>query len=217
MTLRVNPNQLVVEGHEDKFAIANLLSRWVHWGDTEVEWPAKIFPAGGIDLILDRDRISSRLKSSGLQRLGFVLDADADCDSRWQSIRNSVREHYADFPESLDPNGSIYVADDGLRIGVWIMPDNRSAGMLETLLKHLVPSDGIKLSEYARESALKAREMGARYKEIHFDKSILHTWLAWNDPPGVSLGHAVLQSMLDGDNVLASSFVSWFKALYEIE
>lgn len=209
-----HPHQLVVEGHEDKYAIIQLLSQHIAWGTKVAGYPAFVDPAGGIDKILDRDRIASRMKASGLRRIGFVVDADLNCHARWQSLRGFLVHHVPDVPSDLPPEGLVFSSQNGLRVGAWIMPNNSATGMLESLLNAMVPSAQRQLFAHANRAVEDARGHGAMFRETHLDKALLHTWLAWQDPPGLALGNAVLHSMIDGSNPNAKLFVDWFKALY---
>ena len=82
--------------------------------------------------------IEAESKIPGLKAIGIIVDADDQFDSRWSSVRERCRKIAADFPEELPPEGLIHQNEHGLRIGVWIMPDNQSRGMLETFLGSLV-------------------------------------------------------------------------------
>jgi hypothetical protein len=44
----------------------------------------------------------------------------------------------------------------------------------------------------------------------------MHTWLAWQEPPGARLHEAVRNHALDPRAPLARSFVDWMKRLYDL-
>ncbi len=44
-------------------------------------------------------------------------------------------------------------------------------------------------------------------------KAKIHTWLAWQEVPGVRMGSAVSQCYLVADSPLASRFVAWCRRL----
>ncbi|WP_420537572.1 DUF3226 domain-containing protein [Ferrovum myxofaciens] len=54
--------------------------------------------------------------------------------------------------DSFPINGLIYAINRRKRLGVWIMPDNNSRGMMETFLSTLVKTDeeGRNLLEYSK-------------------------------------------------------------------
>jgi hypothetical protein len=97
------------------------------------------------------------------------------------------------------------------------MPDNKSNGMLETFLGYLVPNPNDILLSVAQEAVLKAKSLGAPFKESHTSKANIHTWLAWQAPPGRQLHQAVMERILSPSSQSASPFVAWFCRLFEIE
>jgi len=50
----------------------------------------------------------------------------------------------------------------------------------------------------------------------HLDTSPLHTWLAWQKPPGLQLHDAVKQRLLDPTADASKPFVTWFCDLFEV-
>ena len=54
-----------------------------------------------------------------------------------------------------------------------------------------------------------------RFIEAHRTKAHIHTWLAWQDPPGQQLGEAIRSSTLLSDTLLAQTFLAWLIKLKE--
>lgn len=102
------------------------------------------------------------------------------------------------------------------RLGVWIMPDNRHRGAVEEFLLGLVPDDATELVEYARRSVDGARSRGASLRDVDVTKSVVHTWLAWQEEPGPQLHEAVMRRLLDPRHPRSQPFVSWFNTLFEL-
>jgi hypothetical protein len=96
------------------------------------------------------------------------------------------------------------------------MPDCGSAGMLETFLALLVPATDSAVWDHAVASFETAHSLGAPCLDAHHDKARIHTWLAWQDPPGASFGLALTKKTLDPNAPGAAAFVSWFKQLYRL-
>lgn len=94
------------------------------------------------------------------------------------------------------------------------MPDNRSRGMLETFLALLVPTST--LLDHARAAHGEAIRLGAPCRPPHADKALVHTWLAWQDPPGRQLHEAVRDRVLDTASPHADAFVAWFRDVFEV-
>ncbi|GAL91458.1 hypothetical protein N44_01466 [Microcystis aeruginosa NIES-44] len=95
-----------------------------------------------------------------------------------------------------------------------MMPDNQSRGMLETFLAYLVPDNN--LWQYTQNKVIEAKQQGATYRDYHLDKANIHTYLAWQDPPGKQLHDAVKQRILNRSHPQSAIFLRWLQGLYEI-
>jgi len=121
-----------------------------------------------------------------------------------------------DIPDEM-PEEGLVLELDGVRFGAWIMPDNKKSGMIETFAYQLINEDDKEIWTYAQEAALVAKnDKGASWKDRHKDKACIHSFLAWQDPPGMSLGVAITKKTLDPKSPNAKKFVDWFKRLYEL-
>jgi hypothetical protein len=160
--------------------------------------------------------IEAESKESGLQALGILVDADEHFDTRWNQVRNRCLKVAPDFPETLPREGLIHIVPHGPRIGVWIMPDNRSRGMLETFLTLMLAPERGPLWGFARDACERAREHGAPDTDAHFDKASIHAYLAWIEPPGLQSHQAVLRQALDARLPAGGPFVRWFMELFQL-
>lgn len=207
---------LLVEGKEDVRVIPELIeANGIQWG-TRRNPVVFIREYDGYQNIVAPDVIDTELQASGLSALGILIDADDNPESRWQSIRNSCEKSIPDLPKNLSENGLIHITPDGIRFGIWIMPDNQMRGMLETFLAYLIPTENDSLWQFARDVTEQARNQGASFTEAHRDKANIYTWLAWQDPPGRQLHQALTERILDPKHPNAQKFVTWFKTLYEL-
>lgn len=207
-----SPYQLLVEGPDDLNSVIHLMVRHgFEWDDEQSTRPF-VSARGGIDPLL-RD-IAEFLKSAAYQRIGMVLDANADLVARWVQIRDRARKAEIDLPELPEPEGTIVSGRTSeSRIGVWLMPDNSSPGALEHFLNKLI-SAGDPLRSYADEVVVEARQRGARCQERDHVKSALHTWLAWQEVPALPFGTAIKAEYFDKDSEDAHRFVAWFRRLF---
>jgi len=210
-------NTLLVEGADDLYAIAELMGYYTHWPDVKKEAPVQIHDMKGVDNI-SRDRVSTFMKAPKLRNIGVVVDADDNLLGRWNSLSGIFSEWFPNIPNELPEYGLICQNDDGLRLGIWIMPNNISSGMLETFLATLVPEpDNNPLWQYVGSAANDARyNHSATYKETHSDKAKIHTWLAWQDPPGDAFGTAILKKVLNPSAKSADTFATWFLNLFQL-
>lgn len=206
--------RLLVEGADDLHAVVNLMRHHMSWPEDKPSWPVLVENAEGAANILDAPRITATVKESGLEVLGIILDADADFSSRWQSIRDVCRGPFPNMPQTL-PREGLIVDEGAKRLGVWIMPDNQSAGSLELFLKALIPQPA-PLWQHADQAVTGARDLNAPFEDKDRGKAQLHTWLAWQKSPGRPFGVAITQRILDPGASAAQPFVNWFRRLYRI-
>ena len=208
------PKQLLVEGQDDKFAVVGLMEHHIPWPDRPAEPPVYIDSVGSVSEILNANFLRTKLKESGLRALGVMIDADVEPKARWDSFRSTCRRTFPDIPDALPSGGLITENALGHRLGLWLMPDCSSSGMLESFLRHLVPEPDAPLWAHAESSFEAARRIGSPCRAVHSDKARIHTWLAWQNPPGESLGRALTRRTLNPSAKTAAAFVAWFKQLY---
>jgi hypothetical protein len=213
-----NKSRLLVEGKDEQRTIPELIERnGVNWrnGNGTVVY---IEDCDGFENIIDKDVIATELKASGRETLGILLDAD-DCPiNKWIAIRNACINSglISNMPKDLPVEGLIIDADNGVRFGIWIMPDNKLPGMLETFLGYLLPTGTSSLWDLAEKTVDKAKEEGALFSETHREKAKIYSWLAWQEPPGRQLHQAIQERILDPQHPEAQQFVSWFRKLYQL-
>lgn len=214
-----NPYQLLVEGAEDKRVIPELIEKHgILWEPNPKQYYVEIKDCGGIENIIKDSFISSRFKTSNLKSLGIIIDADGlsdDQPSRVSAVLGQCKMIIPEFDWTLSENGIVTSDHTGKKIGLWVMPDNVSPGMLESLLLRLSPEDKPELVEYARSATQNAKsDFGAPYAKAHEHKAIIHTFLAWQDPPGRQLHQAIQENVLSCRSPIAESFVEWFRTLF---
>lgn len=209
-------SRLHVEGTDDSHALRHLLIR--HGMDYDQNpWPAelpRIEDIGGKSEVLEGVETAVRLSNG--QSVGFVLDANSSIQNSWKAVSSRLREVGMEVPNAIPPGGFVGEAEDyGARVGVWIMPDNQREGNLEHFLRDLIEDDD-PLLPYAQESAMHAKALGARFSDNDADKSVLHTWLAWQQEPGRPYGTAIRARYFRDDSPAAQAFVTWFRAVFNI-
>lgn len=212
---RRNPKLLIVEGPNDLFSVVGLMRAHVDWPAGKENAPVRIAAAGGADKILAGGYLAVELKTSGVT-LGVVLDGDTNPQGRYESVRNLCLGTFPGLPNEIPAAGLITENEDQKRFGLWIMPDNISAGTIETFLRYLVPEDSAALWEHAIASVTTAKTLGASCRERHIPKANLYTWLAWHDEPGQSAGTALMRKVLDPHSPNSAAFVKWFRDLYQL-
>jgi len=216
-----NPNLLLVEGKEELRVIPELMEKHgVRWEPQRGSYCVEIAETNGLENLLNRAVLGAYCKRSGLRRIGLLMDADADPGRRYEQDRAALVGVGAAPPALLPaalPERGLIVAHERLRLGLWIMPDNRSAGMLETFLTHLVGPAPHPVWDYAVESCAEAARRGAPFDLARqADKARIHCWLAWQKEPGRQLHQAILYRILNPVCAYAEPFVAWFCELFEV-
>jgi len=198
---------LLVEGNNDKAVLGSVFKRYKLQEKFEIEV---------------KDNVENILKSipvyvkTDLKTIGIVVDADLNIESRWEALISKLKALDYDVPSDLNPNGTIIPNEELPVIGIWIMPDNKSTGMLEDFVSHLVP-DKDELMPFVDETLIKLEDKGLnKYKNIHKSKAKIHTWLAWQETPGTPMGSAITKRYLDTDDEMSYKFVKWITNLFNL-
>ena len=100
-------------------------------------------------------------------------------------------------------------------MGIWLMPNNTLAGMLEDFVSFLVRPDDA-LWPFAGESVQQVMALERRFPEQHVMKSRIHTWLAWQEEPGSPFGLAITRRYLDADALHAQQLIAWIRLLFDL-
>jgi len=171
---------------------------------------------GGIEELLESFPLRLRASEEG-DIIGLVIDANTDLAARWQSLRDRLIDlGYPGVRKDLDPQGTVLEPPaDGLlpRVGIWIMPDNQTTGILEDFLLSLVPPES-RLYAHVRASIASIPEGQQRFKSLDKPKAEIHTWLAWQKEPGKPLGTAITAKFLDPNVAQVDVLIAWLRRLY---
>ncbi len=199
---------LLVEGKNDQHVIWALCQMYQIPETFDVIVPGE----GGVEAVLED--VPIRLRESGLQALGVVVDADEDIRARWDGLRNRLRTAQYDAPNQPTQTGFILSLPNRPRIGVWVMPDNQLPGVLEDFVGYLIPqNDRLKPVAEKTLQSIEKKSLNL-YKPTFRPKALIHTWLAWQETPGMPMGQAITAQVLQHNQPLASRFVDWLKNLF---
>ena len=81
--------------------------------------------------------------------------------------------------------------------------------MLEDFVTYLCPEND-KLQPLAKEAIAKIKEQGLQlFHDNHTSKATIHTWLAWQETPGLPMGSAIKANFLNNDHPCCLAFVNW--------
>ncbi len=139
--------------------------------------------------------------------VGFVVDADANLNARWQAISERLRRRSIEMPRSWDGGGTII--EGRPRVGIWLMPDNANPGELEDFVATMVP-DGDPVWPLAKTYIQSVPKPYLRTKR---SKAEIHAWLATRERP-FRMGEAIGAQALNTDGPLCQSFAAWLTRLF---
>ena len=201
---------LMVEGTDDEHVLKHIC------GAHKIPRLDKVKPYGGDGRLLAAIPLQIKLSKEKGDVVGIVIDADADLGARWQSLRDIfVNAGYPNVPRQPDPDGTILESPEETflpRAGVWIMPDNKTPGILEDFLRFLIPDQPNTLFAHAERSVATVPER--RFTENDTPKALIHTWLAWQKDPGKPYGTAITAKFMDSRLPQSRALADWLRRLF---
>ena len=207
---------LLVEGADDQHVVWALCESHNIVGSFTVKRPKeRSAKADGIDQLLLI--FEEGIQTDGLTTIGIMLDADSNRDDRWQELVELIQTADLNYKLPIKPNkaGTIIESPDGYapRLGVWIMPNNQATGELENFVSWLIP-DKDNLVPHV-ENMLTKLEADKLHRYRHKrSKAFVHTWLAWQENPGMPMGKAITTKALSANSPIAQTFVDWLNRLF---
>lgn len=201
---RNTPHVLLVEGRNDQIVINKLLDR------SKIETKIPIVDKQGVDNLLRSIRVE--IGCSRRVITGVVIDANDKIKARWESIRDRVKQVGITLPKTYRKNGTIVDCEDHRRVGVWIMPNNESAGGLEDFVRDMIPSDD-DMWPMAVNFVSSIPMDKRRFRDKRELRSQIHSWLSGQERPGL-VGSAISSHDLSIDNSLTVSFLNWIQELF---
>ncbi|ACK70294.1 hypothetical protein PCC7424_1862 [Gloeothece citriformis PCC 7424] len=206
------PQQLLVEGKNDQHVIWALCKKYKLPETFSVELPNED-GTEGVEALLSS--LTARLKDIELKTLGIVVDADQNLQARWQSISDKLKiVGYQNIPHLPCPEGWIDTQSELPKIGVWIMPNNQLPGILEDFVTYLIPTDdqlhpkAIEIIDHLEQLTIH------RYGTVQRPKALIHTWLAWQEKPGIPMGQAITAQVLTYHSSITETFITWLNQLF---
>lgn len=213
---------LLVEGDADKLLFKKICEKIGLEAQVKVLTPKeggkeKNGKKEAIDLLL----YLNQLEHARITHLGMVLDADFSSDNwGYEATLNCVKEKitkanlgYND-PVHKD-SGLFFPHSDGLNnIGLWIMPNNKSEGMLENWIADVLKDEDPPLLDYASQ-VINNLPTPKKFKDIHRIKSEITTWLAWQKIPGQSFD-TLVETGFNEEHPVYLNLISWLKKVFSV-
>ena len=201
-----NPQMLIVEGNDERHVIEKLLQRH------DLPWSFDIDPKGGFEEL--RQSIYSEVNAPKRQALGILADANDCVDRRWQSLSDRLGEAGCHLPAGPVMEGAIFDGPRDIRVGVWLMPDNRHSGELEDFVADMIPTtDPIwpRAQSYIDDIPNDLRQ----FRPGKLTRAYVHAWLATREVPR-PMGLAITAGDLRYDAPVAKKFVGWLRNLFGV-
>ncbi len=196
---------LLVEGIDDKHVMFALFEKY------KVNESFSVIDCKGVTNLFQQ--IPVRFKQSGIDTIGIILDADTDIGARWQAVKDRVNTQFDNLPNDI-PNDGLVIGNGVQKLGVWIMPNNDTNGMLEDYMKFLIPDEDDLIPEVRRFTEdIESKELN-RYSNIHKSKAEIHMWLALQESPGTPLGLSITKRYLDLDEGKTENLITWVNQLF---
>ena len=197
---------MLVEGIDDKVVVENLLIE--HGFKNSI----KIEVKEGFEKL--RDSLYSEVNVSGREVLGVLADANGKIDRRWNSISDQLNKAECQVPKKISCSGSIFNGPRNIRVGVWLMPDNKRSGELEDFVHDMIPENDPVLPR-VKQFICSIPAEDRKFSDSKITKAHVHAWLATREKPR-RMGTAIKSQDLVHDVKIANSFVSWIRNLFDL-
>lgn len=193
---------LLVEGPDDKHVVRHLHARS---GSTTVFC---ILDKGNVDEVLAS--IGPELKAPGRQAVGIIVDANSDVTGRWNAVTSHLSKAGVQSPRTPADAGTIIPGTP--RVGVWLMPDNKSQGELEDFVVQMIPQED-PVWPLSKRYIDGIPEGHRKFTEKKSLRAQLYGWLAAREEPRL-MGVSIRARDLDVNGVLSRTFAAWLTRLF---
>ncbi|MBJ6610460.1 MAG: hypothetical protein JG718_08900 [Candidatus Thiothrix moscowensis] len=227
-------NLILVEGADDKWFFTVLLEK--------IQLTANIYPpaesdcgieGNGIDNLLDSIPVLlKQLSTKQLDRLAIIIDADTSTNNfGFEARRNQIKSIIEPFgyhiPEQKPEQyqGELFSHSRGFApVGLWIMPNHCSDGMLEDFILPCIEHLGRKeVLDIVGDSLadIKSRETltAIRFSDAHESKVRLSTWLDWQKKPNncrqLSPACALKEGWLKPEHANIKALTHWLQQVFQ--
>jgi hypothetical protein len=208
--MKENHNQkLLVEGNNDMHVVYKLCEKFKIEENFEIidcKTISKIFPI-----------LSVTVDQADIQTIGLIIDADYDLTVQWNNCRKELQKIGYEVSENPTKEGTIILTNNLPKLGIWVMPNNQTKGMLEDFMQMLIEENDLLLPRVKIIlDDLERHNLHKYKKETKRSKAELHTWLALQKEPGQTMGNAMTQKYLTNfENPVCKSFIIWLSDLFK--
>ena len=201
---------LLVEGRHEFHVVRHI------WEFNSLTPSIHIREKGGVRPLLRG--IPGEIRVEGRTTVGIVVDANDDLRSRWQSVTDRLQAASIEPPSRPSSNGTIIESrprEGKPRVGIWLMPDNKSPGELEDFIAGMIPSED-PVWPLSKDYIDGIPEGDREFKEGKILRAKVHAWLATREDPR-PMGLAIKAGDLDTGAEDCQRFLGWLRQLFEDE
>lgn len=193
---------LLVEGRDDEHVVRHLVGR---------NQPMPLFDISAVGGFPKLKRaIPLELNVRHRIAVGILADANNDPQARWSALAYQLRTVDVHLPREIPVTGTIVQGEP--RVGIWLMPDNRSSGELEQFIGSLIPEDD-PVWPRAVQYVDGIPEPDRKFAPAKAQRARIHAWLATRKEPR-KMGEAIGALDLDTSVGVAAEFASWLRRLF---
>ncbi len=206
---------LVVEGDSDRQVVRTILRRVASEFPTD---DINVEDAKGVGNVINT--IHVRLTSSPFDSnspaaaAGIIVDADDDIARIWHRVVSQFKRAGVNVPPTCGPapGGSIFVRPKPhLKVGVWVMPNNKCSGELEDFLASMVPREDTDWPLARKYVHSTKGKFGKKRKRAE-----VWAWIATRKYPS-RFDEAIKNGDLCTDGELCQRFIAWLNRLFAVE
>ncbi len=196
---------LMVEGRNDLHVVEHIRKQELHLVNFDVR------EMKNLDRLLDT--IALEIKAPGREVVGLVIDANDSIDERWDTVMGKLKDIGIFAPNRPNEAGTIIEANENFpKVGIWLMPDNKSSGELEDFVQQMIASnDPVWPRSVSYIESIPSEDR--KFKKNKEMKAKVYAWLSTIEPPGL-MGFAISSGYLRCDGHLCKSFVAWIEKLF---
>lgn len=208
---------LVCEGRTEWELLNNLASEKIRSLIDEIDWKATkdSKDAKGQKVALGKDalmtRLGAALKDPTCKVVIVICDADTKAAAfTWEKIRGELVKLASNAIAMELPSGGVnLLTDDDKRVGVWVMPDNLSSGMIEDFFWAAIPESD--REKPLAEAFVKGIE-NPKFKS-KTSKAKLYAWLAVQKDPSANPWQALNWNQIKKKEGKIPDFLTWIEQL----
>ena len=159
------------------------------------------------------EALIGRTGFNAVESLGIIRDADNSAENAFRSVRTSIADSGLPAPPSLTDRRAVANEEDAWRpltISVFILPDNRNPGELETLLCRTLDSDIAKCIDNFMKCA---EETATGESPSKPDKARVAAYIAVQKRAPHSLAVSARQGVWDFDHKVLNSVRKFLREL----